>query len=48
MSDDIRWCDQGCGYKLPEEYAENETTCGACLDLMEEMDEDVETRHNSL
>lgn len=28
---ETRWCDQGCGYKLPEEYAENETTCGACL-----------------
>lgn len=27
----IRYCDQGCGYKLPEEYAEDETTCGACL-----------------
>lgn len=26
-----RYCDQGCGYKLPEEYAEDETTCGACL-----------------
>ena len=29
---DIRWCDQGCGYKLPPEYAPDETTCGACLD----------------
>lgn len=28
---EIRYCDQGCGYKLPEEYAEDETTCGACL-----------------
>lgn len=29
---DTRWCDQGCGYKLPPEYAPDETTCGACLD----------------
>ena len=36
--DEIRWCDQGCGYRLPEEYAENETTCGACLNFLEEMD----------
>jgi len=27
-----RYCDNGCGYKLPSEYAPNETTCGACLD----------------
>jgi hypothetical protein len=27
-----RYCDNGCGYKLPQEYALNETTCGACLD----------------
>jgi len=26
-----RYCEQGCGYKLPAEYADNETTCGACL-----------------
>ena len=31
---EIRWCDQGCGYKLPEEYAIDETTCGACLNQM--------------
>jgi len=30
-----RYCDQGCGYKLPEEYAEDETTCGACLNELE-------------
>lgn len=28
---DTRFCDQGCGYKLPPEYAPSETTCGACL-----------------
>lgn len=28
---ETRWCDQGCGYKLPNEYAAHETTCGACL-----------------
>lgn len=38
--DDIRWCDQGCGYKLPEEYAEDETTCGACLNSLDGLDED--------
>ena len=27
----IRYCDNGCGYKLPSEYLESETTCGACL-----------------
>lgn len=36
---EIRWCDQGCGYKLPEEYSDNETTCGACLNEMESSDE---------
>lgn len=30
-----RWCDTGCGYRLPVEYAEDETTCGACLNLIE-------------
>jgi len=34
--EETRYCDQGCGYKLPEEYAEDETTCGACLNEMEE------------
>lgn len=29
---EIRFCDAGCGYKLSEEYADSETTCGACLD----------------
>lgn len=33
---DARYCDQGCGYKLPEEYSDDETTCGACLDETEE------------
>ncbi len=28
---EFRWCDQGCGYKLPDEYKIDETTCGACL-----------------
>ena len=28
-----RWCDNGCGYRLPEEYASHETTCGACENL---------------
>jgi len=28
---ETRYCDQGCGYKLPTEYATDETTCGACL-----------------
>jgi hypothetical protein len=27
-----RYCDNGCGYKLPDNYAPTETTCGACLD----------------
>ena len=27
-----RFCDNGCGYRLPHEYAKHETTCGACLD----------------
>jgi hypothetical protein len=31
MNTTVRCCDQGCGYKLPDEYADNETTCGACL-----------------
>lgn len=30
--DEYRYCDQGCGYRLPPEYGETETTCGACLD----------------
>jgi hypothetical protein len=29
-----RWCDQGCGYKLPDEYKWHETTCGACVTTM--------------
>lgn len=29
---DTRFCDNGCGYKLPSEYSVDETTCGACLD----------------
>ncbi len=29
---DTRFCDNGCGYKLPSEYLVDETTCGACLD----------------
>jgi len=28
-----RYCDRGCGYSLPDEYAADETTCGACMDL---------------
>lgn len=35
-----RYCDQGCGYKLTEEYADNETTCGACLNDLDGLDED--------
>lgn len=27
-----RYCANGCGYKLPAEYAPEETVCGACLD----------------
>ena len=34
-NDQVRWCDQGCGYRLPSEYAANETTCGACLNDLE-------------
>jgi len=34
-----RFCDNGCGYRLPHEYAKHETTCGACLD--EEMMTDM-------
>jgi len=30
-----RYCEQGCGYKLPTEYADNETTCGACLNELD-------------
>jgi hypothetical protein len=26
-----RYCDNGCGYKLPDDYTPTETTCGACL-----------------
>jgi len=38
-----RYCDQGCGYKLPPEYAPDETTCGACLnELDDEWGEDDE------
>jgi len=37
---EAKWCDTGCGYKLPPEYGENETTCGACLDEMEETQHD--------
>jgi len=29
---ETRYCDNGCGYKLPDEYGDDETTCGACLD----------------
>lgn len=29
---ETRWCDAGCGYKLTDDYADHETTCGACLD----------------
>ena len=32
MTTEIRYCDTGCGYKLPPEYQPDETTCGACLD----------------
>jgi len=32
MSKDTRYCEAGCGYKLPEEYGDDETICGACLD----------------
>lgn len=32
---EIRWCENGCGYKLPEEYREDERTCGACLNELE-------------
>jgi len=32
----IRWCENGCGYKLPEEYGQDETICGACLNEIEE------------
>lgn len=28
---ETRYCDNGCGYKLPADYAPHETTCGACL-----------------
>lgn len=35
-----RYCDQGCGYKLPEEYADDETTCGACLNDAEDEDDE--------
>jgi hypothetical protein len=27
-----RYCAAGCGYKLPEEYTDDEDICGACLD----------------
>jgi hypothetical protein len=33
--DETRFCDQGCGYKLPSEYGPDETTCGACLNEFE-------------
>lgn len=28
---ETRYCENGCGYKLPADYAPHETTCGACL-----------------
>lgn len=31
-----KWCEMGCGYELPTEYGEGETTCGACLNEMKE------------
>jgi len=34
---ETRYCDNGCGYKLPDEYASNETTCGACLNEMDDL-----------
>jgi hypothetical protein len=30
-----RYCDHGCGYKLPDDYTPTETTCGACLNHIE-------------
>lgn len=39
---ETRWCDMGCGYKLPPEYSKNETICGACLDEIEQTQEDKE------
>jgi hypothetical protein len=29
----IRFCDMGCGYRLPDEYKWWDSTCGACLNL---------------
>ena len=44
---ETRYCDFGCGYKLPSEYGENETTCGACLDIIEWCEEEMkETNDN--
>ena len=37
---DTRFCDNGCGYKLPSEYAAHETTCGACLDQHNRIEQD--------
>lgn len=31
--DERRWCDNGCGYRLPDEYLPDDTTCGACINL---------------
>jgi len=43
---DTRYCDRGCGYKLPTEYAINETTCGACLNEIENEETNNENQNN--
>jgi|GEM_PF-4425591 len=46
--EEIRWCDQGCGYKLPEEYAEDETTCGACLNELEDTERRIKAKQRKM
>lgn len=35
-TDETRYCDEGCGYRLVPEYHDGETTCGACVDIRDE------------
>ena len=36
-----RYCEGGCGYKLPWEYKADELYCGACLDVLDEVEADL-------
>jgi len=45
---EIRWCENGCGYKLPEEYAEDETICGACLNELEDTKRRIKAKQRKM